>query len=268
MTSESVGLGQEPEGTPRRYHVAVSVVLNVFVDAGDSHQASSAARLAALGVLDTMKMDGSGVKYLGFGRTPPPSQVWVGDEIRPLPATAPPHERSVHLYRICFAHDGPHLTPDEDIIAEIRAIWPLLDEAERLEAYGAWSAKGIDPSAGTSERFRLRRQDFSGEWDPDTSWPGYTGGHKWNGWEVPYFPRQVLDDIVAGAPNARIVEKPDGAVEFVFDDPDLSFTLTPATYLTEDGLQKLYKFDGGWCWDVATPSPADDDSDESDELDS
>lgn len=243
-------LGREPEGRPRRYHVEVPLTLGVYVNAEDSAEAVRAASAAVAEAMAEFRHTDP-IKVIRHLKTQPPIEVWAGDDLKPLPEDAAPAERSAHLFRLCHARGGPRLSY-EDVQSEVQKVWPLLTPEERLRCYGAWSQHGVDPSKGTGTAFRLPAARFCGEWEPDFSYPGYTAGVTWNGWEVPYFTRATLDDIAKRNPDIRVVEDPGtGCVEVIYDDPDSNFTLTPETTLTVDGLVKLYRFGGGWCWDLA-----------------
>lgn len=260
--SDDTSMGREPEGTPRRYLVEVPVTFKTYVYADDSDQASREASRAVFDAVSDVVSHTTPIRGMMTPRCPPPKAVWAGDELQPLPSTVSPQERSIRLFRLCFAPDGPHLEADEDVLAELCEIWPQLSSEERLAAHGAWVREGVDISEEVGDPLVLPSEVFAGDWDPDTPYPGYTAGETWNGWEVPYFTHDTLEAIVSDSERRKLRVTADGVCIWDPADTENEIHLTPQTLQTVDGLQALYRFDAGWCWVVGEPS------DDGDEVDS
>lgn len=85
--------------------------------------------------------------------------------------------------------------------------------------------------------------------DDERIYEGYTDGTLWNGWECPWFTKEVTEQIMQdlnkddvkteydGERDSYIVHQVDGEPD-VFDGADV---------VTDDGIQRLYPI-GAWCW--------------------
>lgn len=94
----------------------------------------------------------------------------------------------------------------------------------------------------------------------DKQYIGYDGGMAWNGWAVPFFTKetveQILNDLKEPSAKRGLAENDEEFFDWKYDEELDSFiVIDNATdtngaevfhydCLTEDGEQKLYSFDG------------------------
>ena len=84
----------------------------------------------------------------------------------------------------------------------------------------------------------------------EKTYEGYTDGTLWNGWECPWFTKEVAEEIMRDLnrdgveteydkkTDSYIVKREDDDTPDVFDGADVE---------TEDGILHLYPI-GAWCW--------------------
>lgn len=99
----------------------------------------------------------------------------------------------------------------------------------------------------------MRKTKFS-ICDDQRIYEGYTDGRRWNGWECPWFTRevaeQIMKDLNSDDVKTEYDEKADTYIvhwcegtDDVFDGADMN---------TEDGIKHLYPIGAGcWIWDEA-----------------
>ena len=85
--------------------------------------------------------------------------------------------------------------------------------------------------------------------DNEKSYEGYTDGRLWNGWECPWFTKEVTEEIMRDLNKEGIETKYDlqtdaYIVECESSEPDV---FDGSDVKTEDGIQHLYPI-GAWCW--------------------
>ena len=95
----------------------------------------------------------------------------------------------------------------------------------------------------------MRKTRF-GICDNEKSYEGYTDGRLWNGWECPWFTKEMAEEIMRDLnkdgveteynpeTDSYIIKSEDWDEPDVFDGNDVK---------TEDGIQHLYPI-GAWCW--------------------
>ena len=84
----------------------------------------------------------------------------------------------------------------------------------------------------------------------EKTYEGYTDGTLWNGWECPWFTKEVADEMMNDLRNegveAEYCEKTDSYI--VKDDNNETQDVFDGAYVeTEDGTLHLYPI-GAWCW--------------------
>ena len=86
--------------------------------------------------------------------------------------------------------------------------------------------------------------------DNEKSYEGYTDGTLWNGWECPWFTKEVADemikDFIKEGGEAEYDLETDSYI-FQAEEWDQADTFDGADVVTEDGIQHLYPI-GAWCW--------------------
>lgn len=239
---------------PDRYRFCVQLELDLLVDADDDIAAHAEAQRQAM---EYVAQQAGRLRATHLSRTPRLTGRWAAEVIQPLGADQPPAARAAHLYRLCYGYNGPQL-PAGDVLRELREIWGLMNDEQRQHCYGSWSRHGVDPSS-IDQPFRLPRQQFSGDWDHEAVYDGYTTGEAWNGWSVPYFTRHTLEQMAAATPNVELSWPAFGnqAILDVYMDNDKQefdqqHTILPQLEQTVDGVLTLYRFDIGWCWQTHT----------------
>lgn len=99
--------------------------------------------------------------------------------------------------------------------------------------------------------------------DGGDEFEGYTFNHYWNGFELPYVTKEVLDDIINKFELAKV--RYDKANDiFYYMDMDMEeecWLAAGADRDTEDGILHLYTVGDGWCWDEVTEEEDDDEMD-------
>ena len=86
--------------------------------------------------------------------------------------------------------------------------------------------------------------------DDERIYEGYTDGTLWNGWECPWFTKEVTEQIMRdlnkdGVKTEYDEERDSYIVEIEgCDEPDV---FDGADVSVEDGFQRLYPI-GAWCW--------------------
>lgn len=85
--------------------------------------------------------------------------------------------------------------------------------------------------------------------DDDRIYEGYTDGTLWNGWECPWFTKEVADrimqDLKCDDVETEYDENTDSYIVRTIDDIEDVFD---GEYVnTEDGTKFLYPI-GAWCW--------------------
>ena len=85
----------------------------------------------------------------------------------------------------------------------------------------------------------------------EQTYEGYTDGRRWNGWECPWFTKEVADEIMKALNNedirAEYDSKKDSYLVYFDDDADGPYEFDGADVKTEDGSMHLYPV-GAWCW--------------------
>lgn len=81
--------------------------------------------------------------------------------------------------------------------------------------------------------------------------PGYTDGAHWNGWAMPYFTREVAEQVLAyfGSPNPEGTDN-DDYEGYVFKEEESSIIIDPET---RKPIQVWAIGSGGWCWEECSP---------------
>lgn len=137
------------------------------------------------------------------------------------------------------------------------------DDGVTLRAYPAGGGFEcvFPPEARARYAFRLLRADEldpplrfgSFSLDGGATYPGYTRGHKWNGWACPLFDRETFTDILT-----------DFGVPYTYEEATDTFCFQPEgdEPYAERGADvvvgaarkavRVYSFDG-WCWEEETP---------------
>ena len=86
--------------------------------------------------------------------------------------------------------------------------------------------------------------------DDERIYEGYTDGRHWNGWECPWFTREVTEQIMKDLNNDGVSTEYNAETDSYivqakeWDQPDI---FDGADVNTEDGVQHLYPI-GAWCW--------------------
>lgn len=84
----------------------------------------------------------------------------------------------------------------------------------------------------------------------EKTYEGYTDGTLWNGWECPWFTKEVAEEMMKdlnkeGVRTEYDEERDSYIVEVEqCDEPDV---FDGADVVTEDGIKHLYPI-GAWCW--------------------
>ena len=84
----------------------------------------------------------------------------------------------------------------------------------------------------------------------EKSYEGYTDGRLWNGWECPWFTKEVAEEMMRDLNKEGVAAKYDLETDSYivqaeeWDQPDV---FDGADVKTEDGVQHLYPI-GAWCW--------------------
>lgn len=94
----------------------------------------------------------------------------------------------------------------------------------------------------------MRKTDFVICGDEKT-YEGYTDGRLWNGWECPWFTREVAEEIMQDLNKLGVKTEYDMETDsyIVHQIDDVADKYNGADIKTEDGLMHLYPI-GGWCW--------------------
>lgn len=84
----------------------------------------------------------------------------------------------------------------------------------------------------------------------EKTYEGYTDGTLWNGWECPWFTKEVADEMMADLRNEGVeteyCEKTDSYI--IKDDNNETPDVFDGAYVkTKDGVLHLYPV-GAWCW--------------------
>lgn len=94
----------------------------------------------------------------------------------------------------------------------------------------------------------LRRATFRADWMDETL-PGFTHGHKWNGWAMPLFEFETANKILDSMKPLAYDQKADA---FIFTDPDWPDEpdIYAASFIEVEGRTvKVYGIGAGfWCW--------------------
>jgi len=136
-------------------------------------------------------------------------------------------------------------------IAKAKELYPHLDDDEKRFAYHALGRKGV---ALKGEKPSSAPAVFVGDWTED-EYKGYDCGVRWNGWASPWFPLEVVKELVkeqerlakdcAECPILRLdgetlINEYDGETE----------RINPTLVKTTDGEKMLYDCGFGWTWEV------------------
>jgi hypothetical protein len=83
----------------------------------------------------------------------------------------------------------------------------------------------------------------------EKTYEGYTDGTLWNGWECPWFTKEVAEEMMGdlnkeGVRTEYNQETDSYIIEVEFDEPDV---FEGSDVVTEDGIKHLYPI-GAWCW--------------------
>ncbi|MEX1046445.1 MAG: hypothetical protein WD757_03065 [Actinomycetota bacterium] len=104
---------------------------------------------------------------------------------------------------------------------------------------------------------RLTPACFSGDWTPGKSYLGYHEyAHRWNGWAIPYFTREVGDQIVRDQDELRSSSVVESVARVHFDEIRDAFVTTYPDHPGEsdigagfdEGDLHLYEVGQGWTW--------------------
>ena len=84
----------------------------------------------------------------------------------------------------------------------------------------------------------------------EKTYEGYTDGTLWNGWECPWFTKEIAEEMMQDLRNegveAEYCAKTDSYI--VKDDNNETTDIFDGSYIeTEDGILHLYPI-GAWCW--------------------
>lgn len=94
-------------------------------------------------------------------------------------------------------------------------------------------------------------------YDPEIALPCYSNGDCWNGWGMPYFPREIVDRLIALTEAGGLLplrwDSATGVQVIVKDDDieDGEYALDPVTM--PDGVLAWPIGAGSWCWDSCEP---------------
>lgn len=86
--------------------------------------------------------------------------------------------------------------------------------------------------------------------DDERNYEGYTDGRLWNGWECPWFTKEVTEQIMRDLNSDGVETEYDAATDSYIiqvencDQPDV---FEGYDVETEDGIKHLYPI-GAWCW--------------------
>ena len=95
----------------------------------------------------------------------------------------------------------------------------------------------------------FKRELVSAEW-MEACFLAYSNGVRWNGWAVPYFTWEQVDDLAKLMPDA--IRCGNGKVEeFDFEEGEW-IEVERANLLFDDGPVAVFKLGNGWCWEVVT----------------
>ena len=84
----------------------------------------------------------------------------------------------------------------------------------------------------------------------EQTYEGYTDGRRWNGWECPWFTKEVADGMMRDLNKEGVEAKYDSETDSYiikvecYDEPDI---FDGYDVETEDGSMHLYPI-GAWCW--------------------
>jgi hypothetical protein len=98
-------------------------------------------------------------------------------------------------------------------------------------------------------RCKMRKTRFVIDTNEKT-YEGYTDGTLWNGWECPWFTKEVAEemmrDFIKEGGEAKYDSETDSYI-FQAEEWDQPDVFDSADVRTEDGIQHLYPI-GAWCW--------------------
>lgn len=98
--------------------------------------------------------------------------------------------------------------------------------------------------------------------DDERIYEGYTDGRLWNGWECPWFTKEVVGQIMKDLNNDDVPTEYDVATDSYivhWEDEDRDDVFEGYDVETEDGIKHLYPIGaGGWIWDEAQVEYLDD----------
>ena len=85
--------------------------------------------------------------------------------------------------------------------------------------------------------------------DDERIYEGYTDGTLWNGWECPWFTKevteQIMQDLNKDGVETEYDDERDSYIVYQVDgEPDV---FDGVDVITNDGIQRLYPI-GAWCW--------------------
>ena len=86
--------------------------------------------------------------------------------------------------------------------------------------------------------------------DDERNYEGYTDGRLWNGWECPWFTKEVAEQIMRDLNRDGVETEYDATTDSYIiqeEEWDLPGVFEGYDVETEDGIKHLYPI-GAWCW--------------------
>lgn len=108
-----------------------------------------------------------------------------------------------------------------------------------------WDAIDVEAEGGVN----MRKTRFVIDTNEKT-YEGYTDGTLWNGWECPWFTKEVADEMIRDFIKEGGEAKYDLEIDsytFLGENWDSPDVFDGADVETEDGILHLYPI-GAWCW--------------------
>lgn len=152
------------------------------------------------------------------------------------------------IWRDHLAYGGPQRPVTDELVAEVRGCYAKLEAPEsRVATATMFRSRGIE----VGDHPPLASLRFQPDWDDDEevhTFDGYTDGRTWNGWQVPYVERAVLEALAAVMGVGEAVWRMDGDVLRVNGYSEEEEVVEPVTCATVDGEKLLWKLDLGLCF--------------------
>lgn len=157
--------------------------------------------------------------------------------------------------------ESPDFVPGDVIISRTGGVYPedafrvvSVDDGITIANLGggfvrkirsAFDWRKVSPS---EMNLKLRPANFDAEWE-NKVYPGFHDGRRWNGWSIPYFTKEVADQIL----------------QSFFDEGTATYDSKTDTYTLTQGKEednqfikgesidgkKLYQVGDGWTWSLA-----------------